>query len=114
MKMIECKVCGSLYEPNLNNHTVVRDDTKIGLSMAFREKQEPSLYDSYDCPYCGRQYIAGKRLREADEAKHEESDEDMAEDEKPQDEQISSSEDGINSDDLADIKKKIEEAGDER
>lgn len=101
-----CEACGKALILDKEHHKVVRDDTETGLCTIGRNN-EPIHYDAFDCEYCGCQTIIGERKREVYEAKFEEVEEDTTEDEEPQDGQISSPED----DDLADIKKKIEEAG---
>ena len=107
-----CKVCNHEFGLNRSLHYVSRDNReKTGISALAGGEPEPNYYDTFDCPNCGCQIIIGKRLRAVYEAEFIESKEDMAEDEEPQDGQISSPEDGDIDDDLADIKKKIEEAG---
>lgn len=115
-----CEACGKALILDKKHHRVVRNITEVGLGTAFGRKEEPIQYDAFDCEYCGCQTIIGERKREEHEVKFEEVEEDTTEDEEPQDKQISSPEDGedffgiyddCEKDDLADIKKKIEEAG---
>ena len=110
-KVRHCGACGKALVLDKEHHKVVRNTKEIGLGVAFNSSKEPTQYDAFDCEYCGCQIIIGERKREVDEVKFEEVEEDTTEDEEPQDGQISSPEDDVNSDDLADIQKKIEEAG---
>lgn len=92
-----CKVCKFDFELTRDIHYIARD-AEERLSL-FAPREERDLYDAVDCPKCGCQIILGKRLRPYGEIVI------------PQDGQISSPEDGDIDDDLADIRKKIEEAG---
>lgn len=106
-----CEACGKALILDKEHHKVVRNTTEKGLGTAFSVIEEPIQYDAFDCEYCGCQTIIGERKREIYEVKFEDTEEDIKVESEPQDGQISSPEDGINEDDLADIKKKIEEAG---
>lgn len=60
--MIYCKVCGNEFEAKAENHYVSRDNVKLGLSVVVSDNEAP-LYDTFDCPYCGCQYVAQQRKR---------------------------------------------------
>lgn len=101
-----CVACGKALILDKDHHKVVRDNTETGL-ITIGRKDEPVRYDAFDCEYCGCQTVIGERKREVYEVKFEDTEEDIKVESEPQDGQISSPED----DDIADIKKKIEEAG---
>lgn len=102
-----CEACGKALILDKEHHKVVRNTTEVGLAVGFGKKQEPQLWDAFDCEYCGCQTIVGERKREVLGVKFEDTEEDIKVESEPQDGQISSSED----DDTKDILKKIEEAG---
>lgn len=130
--MRTCEICGHEFELTKDNHYIVRDNETTGIVTVGRH-DEVQMYDAVDCPNCGCQIILCKRLRPFTEIIIDESIEDEAKESEPQDGHISSSEDDedvcqgpdncwddcstcdikkkIENDDLADIKKKIEEAG---
>lgn len=110
-KLRICEACGEALILDKEHHKVVRDTTAIGLAVGFGRNQEPQFWDAFECEFCGCQTVIGERKRDVYQGENALSDKDTTEDEEPQDEQISSPEDGDIDDDLADIKKKIEEAG---
>lgn len=57
----KCKICAKEFELRANEHYVSIDNSKIGLSILAGE--EPGLYDTFDCPYCGCQNVVGQRKR---------------------------------------------------
>lgn len=61
--MLKCNVCGSEFYATVENHYISRNNSKIGLGAAFSSDDEPILYDTFDCPKCGCQYIAHERKR---------------------------------------------------
>lgn len=62
--MLKCKVCGKEFEANLERHYVARDIGKTGLAAAFGNNDEENLYDAFDCPYCGCQFVVQGRKRD--------------------------------------------------
>lgn len=60
-----CKVCGSKIVPRkANRYTVVDRVTAGGIANAMTGTYtEPEMYDAFDCPVCGCQMIAKKRLK---------------------------------------------------
>ena len=60
--MIKCRVCGHEFQPVIKNHYVSRDDDRTGVATVI-SKDEGHLYDSFDCPACGCQYLAQERKR---------------------------------------------------
>lgn len=60
--MLKCKVCGHEFEPAIENHYIARNEGMTGLMLTAHE--EETLYDAWDCPKCGSQYIAQERKRE--------------------------------------------------
>lgn len=80
--MLHCRVCGKEFEAKAANHYVSRDNMKSGLATAISDNEIP-LYDTFDCPHCGCQYVAQQRKRAVvesvlveEEAEAEEVDED--------------------------------------
>ena len=79
MSNLKCHVCGAEFPAVGVCHYISRDETKIGIAAAIASNDEPTLYDTYDCPDCGSQVIAQPRKRrwveyvaEADEETEEE------------------------------------------
>ena len=62
-KVVVCGVCGAKLELNKLYHYIARDDGATGLVTAFTKEQEEPIYDAFDCPVCGCQYIAQERKR---------------------------------------------------
>lgn len=63
--MLKCKICGREFDPigtGLTKHYVARDNTRSGLVVAV-SSDEPRLFDAFDCPYCGCQFVAQERKR---------------------------------------------------
>lgn len=60
--MYKCKVCGKEFELKLENHYVSRDNQPTGLAVLAGSK-ESSLYDTFDCPFCGCQNTVNQRKR---------------------------------------------------
>jgi len=56
-----CKVCGYVFELTKKRHYIAREKTELFLLPS--NKMEPTLYDAFDCPNCGCQYIANERKR---------------------------------------------------
>ena len=77
MSNLKCKICGTEFPPIIERHYVSRDLTKTGLAAAFGSTDEPSLYDSYDCPNCGCQVVAQLRKRSFDHKSEEATDEEL-------------------------------------
>lgn len=78
--MATCKVCGRDFALMAEESYIVRDNKpEKGLSQALSGLEEPKIYDAFDCPHCGCQYIAQERKRLLEisclvnEEKHEES-----------------------------------------
>lgn len=64
-KMLECRVCGRRFAPEKEKLYKARDCiSRGGIGGALTGEQEPEIYSCYDCPSCGCQIIAQKRLRE--------------------------------------------------
>ena len=79
---MKCKVCGAEFPATLAGHYVSRDTVECGLVAALKSTDEPTLYDTFDCPTCGCQVLAQTRkhvydddLRDAEEADEEDKDE---------------------------------------
>ena len=60
--MIKCKICEHEFVPVIGNHYVSRDSGRSGLVTAF-SSDEGSIYDTFDCPACGCQFLAQERKR---------------------------------------------------
>lgn len=61
MSKITCKVCGNVFELTEGRHYIAREKTE--LCLIGSNKMETTLYDAFDCPNCGCQYIANERKR---------------------------------------------------
>lgn len=64
MKKLKCPICDVEFIPELKNHYISRDDSQTPtISTAFISKDEPKLYDTFDCPQCGCQIRPWQRKR---------------------------------------------------
>lgn len=62
--MATCKVCGRDFALMAEESYIVRDNKpEKGLSQVLSGLEEPKIYDAFDCPHCGCQYIAQERKR---------------------------------------------------
>lgn len=63
--MYKCKICENEFELKIGNHYTARDseETKLGLANLCGTDKEATLYDTFDCPYCGCQNIIQERKR---------------------------------------------------
>ena len=61
MNKTTCKVCEHVFELTKERHYIAREKTELFLLPS--NKMEPTLYDAFDCPNCGCQYIANERKR---------------------------------------------------
>lgn len=59
--MLKCKVCGCEFEPTIERHYIARSEGMTGLLLTAHDEEK--LYDAWDCPECGSQYIAQERKR---------------------------------------------------
>ena len=65
--IVKCKICGSYFKLEYKDHYIARDrGTKGGLVQTMNGQEETKMYDAYDCPHCGSQYIAQERKRLAE------------------------------------------------
>ena len=62
MNKTTCKVCGYVFELTKKRHYIAREKTELFLLPS--NKMEPTLYDAFDCPNCGCQYIANEKQSE--------------------------------------------------
>lgn len=60
--MHECVVCGQRFPLEIKYHYISRDDSFTGLA-ALSKREEPKLYDTFDCPVCGCQNVVQERKR---------------------------------------------------
>lgn len=60
---MKCKICACEFVPDARYHYISRDAGPTGLASSFGSHDEPTLYDSFDCPDCGCQIIVGERKR---------------------------------------------------
>lgn len=61
---MECKICGKEFELKKDSHYIAREEEVTGITT-IAKKVEVSLWDSFDCPYCGCQNIVQQRKRPA-------------------------------------------------
>ncbi len=66
MKKLKCSVCENEFEPVVEDHYVSRNDCSTGIANAIRS-DEPTLYDTFDCPKCGCQCCVQERKRACQE-----------------------------------------------
>lgn len=59
--MATCKVCGRDFALIIEEHYIARDCEKTGVIPALSGQDEAKMYDAFDCPHCGSQYIAQER-----------------------------------------------------
>lgn len=64
--MAKCVVCNKDFELIKENRYTSRDECRTGIS-AIAGGSEETLYDTFDCPYCGCQNIIQKRKRQCSE-----------------------------------------------
>lgn len=62
-KVVVCGVCGAKFELHTLYHYIARDNGVTGLMTEFTREQEETIYDAFNCPHCGCQYIAQERKR---------------------------------------------------
>lgn len=60
--MLKCKVCGKEFEPIIEKHYVARSEIVSGVVTAISNSEE-KLFDTFDCPHCGCQFIVQERKR---------------------------------------------------
>ena len=66
-KRVVCEVCGAdIKLQSYRKYTVSGQQLKGGLSSIAGAPEKPKLYDAFDCPVCGCQYVAKERLRNAE------------------------------------------------
>lgn len=66
-KKLTCTVCGDEFYPkNEDGYVAAENEKSGGLAGALSGTAErPELYDCFDCPFCGCQIVAKRRLRNA-------------------------------------------------
>ena len=63
--MATCKVCGRDFALIAEEHYIVKDPQKGGLAATIAG-DAIYMYDAFDCPHCGCQYIAQPRKASAE------------------------------------------------
>ena len=62
--MLRCKICGCEFNAAAEKYYISRDEVETGVIAAFKSTEECKIYDTFDCPQCGRQnVIQGRRRR---------------------------------------------------
>ena len=56
----KCKVCGAELILSKNNHYISRGCEVTGIA-SIAKREEPKLYDTFDCVVCGCQNVLGER-----------------------------------------------------
>lgn len=62
-----CEVCGREFALMHEDRYTVREEKRGGLAAAFADTPEPTMWDAFDCPYCGCQNRVIIRKREVEE-----------------------------------------------
>ena len=65
--MWTCEVCGREFALMHEDRYTVREEKRGGLAAAFAYMPEPTMWDAFDCPYCGCQNRVLIRKREVEE-----------------------------------------------
>ena len=77
---LTCSICGSVFSI-IDRHYISRENTVTGLTVVAR-KDEPKLYDTFDCPVCGCQNrIQERKYRYAPWSYEDEEEDKYGEDE---------------------------------
>lgn len=63
---VACKICGSNIELTEERRYTARERLVHGAVNVVKE-EEPKIYDAFDCPTCGCQYIAQERKHRDEE-----------------------------------------------
>lgn len=63
-KQVVCEVCGNYI--NLVSYEKYIIQEQVVKNILTGETQIPRLYDAFDCPICGCQFVAKERLRNAE------------------------------------------------
>lgn len=61
----ECVVCGRPMALIVESHYVATDKDRTGITAAI-SREEPEIYDCFDCPHCGCQNVLQSRKRRWD------------------------------------------------
>jgi DNA-directed RNA polymerase subunit RPC12/RpoP len=61
--MYKCKACKKRFQLTAENRYTARIATKTGIISAM-QNEEPTLFDAFDCPYCGCQNLLNVRERQ--------------------------------------------------
>ena len=56
-----CKICGRDFPLIAAEHFIVQDPRKIGVLANLANTDKATMYDAFDCPYCGCQNIMQER-----------------------------------------------------
>ena len=73
--MAVCNICGAEFKLIAIQHYIARDNDLKGMMSSFGSSDEPNMYDAFDCPHCGCQYIAQPRKRKVFPVNKEDDDE---------------------------------------
>lgn len=63
--MATCKICGRDFALIAEEHYIARDPKKGGLAVSITG-EAIYMYDAFNCPHCGCQYIAQPRKESAE------------------------------------------------
>lgn len=63
MLKLKCNVCGHEFDATTERHYIARDPGVTGAFSTLDSHDEENLYDAFDCPTCGSQYVAQGRKR---------------------------------------------------
>jgi predicted RNA-binding Zn-ribbon protein involved in translation (DUF1610 family) len=61
--MTKCNICDCQFHAVAEHHYISRDEEVTGIS-GIVGREEPKIYDTFDCPNCGCQVIVQERKRE--------------------------------------------------
>lgn len=66
-KRVVCEVCGNYINLESNSRYSVLEHLSVGLfSSKTLQPEIARIYDAFDCPVCGCQFVAKERLRNAE------------------------------------------------
>lgn len=90
--MTKCVICEKEFELNKEDRYTSRGEARVGLS-AIAGGHEETLYDTFDCPFCGCQNVMQERKRSCVDSVPEIDVEDLLKDSDEDQEEVQDGED---------------------